>query len=403
MALQLGMLASTRVSIPYEWVAGTGAGYGSAVTSLKGDTYIQTYTTLYKLNGHGNFQWGRSISSSGNWQTVSYDNQSYEQIYATSTNGLIVCYTADGEINWIKSIGFSTIEAAGAFTNGDTPNIVVAGNDGTYGYIACLNGMDGSVIWSKRTNVNIQWQGTIGYEGYFARVNLVGYIQNANGKFDSTYVELDVNTGSVAFQRRIALSGDYSFGQGAKYDPINGFGTVSGYMGFFINWVVQFNSVGSTLFSLKAAMTDSSYLQTGYGTIGFDGDGDMYLSSMALYTNYSPSNWGIAYSQFNGSTHVKTVAIGGMSGLLRLSVAPDKTLGLMTTSGFAKIQHDGTVPLGTYGSYTVRENPTNFTYTASGLSISSDSVSYVNAGLTTTTPSNSVSSAGSQPSITYIG
>ena len=396
MAWSAGLLGSMMVSLPLEWVAATGSGYGSVVNALDGDVYIQTYTTLYKLDKNGKFKWGRSVSSSGNWQTLEQDNNG--NLYATSTGGLAISYDANGNVRWLKSLNFSTIEASGVDPSGNY--FFVAGNDSSYGYIACLNGTTGAHVWGKGSPY-IQWQGTIGVDPT-GKINLVGYIQNGT-KFDSTYVEMYASNGGIIFQKRIALTGDYSFGQGAKFNPINGNGTVGGYMGFYTNWIVQFNSVGTTQFSIKAAMTDSSYISTGYGTIGFDAGGNLYQNAIALYTNYGAQNWGSFVAKLSGSTYLGGLAIGGLSGFLRVSVDPIyKIIGFMTTGGFAKIQYDPSPPLGTYGSYTVRENPDNLTYTSSGLSISSDSVSYSSIG-NASTPSNTVSSVGSQPAITYLG
>jgi len=74
----------------------------------------------------------------------------------------------------------------------------------------------------------------------------------------------------------------------------------------------------------------------------------------------------------------------------------------MGTGGIIKVDGQNPPPAGTYGNYTVYHDPDNYFFESSGLSIYSDSVSYIDLGTATTVSSYSVVPFTSSTTVTYI-
>ncbi len=399
MAWNLGLLGSI-VDNPLEFIAtGLGSGYGSAVTTIDGPTYVQSYGTTYKLNKNGNVVWGVQFSGSGNKQGFGIDTS--QNVYVAGNSSFVASLDSNGNVRWQRTIG-TGIAWQSLAVNSAANTIYVCGTNGSYGHIAAIDASNGSVVWGIRTStVNIEFTGI--ESDTSGRVSATGFISNGT-TLDSHLVELDY-AGNIIFQKRLSLgTSNYVFSQSVARHSSDNSITVSGFQQSpRVNFITKFNTSGSTVFSIRATSA-GGYIQSDYGTIGYDGDGDLYLSMYSIYDNYVPAGTGTGYTRFLGSTAQKTVNFSGLSGGLRISASKtDKTIAIMGTAGIVKVLGDDSVPTGTYGSYTVTEDPQGYGYTTSTISVSSDGVSYMSSGVVSAATSFSVVSSSPTPTLTYLG
>jgi len=387
---------------PLQFIAtGLGSGYGSAVTTIDGPTYVQSYGTTYKLNKNGNVVWGVQFSGTGNKQGLGIDTS--QNVYIAGNSSFVASLDADGNARWQRTIG-TGISWQSLAVNSSANRIYICGNNGSYGHIACLNASDGSVVWGIRTStVVIEFVAIECDVPGSNRISATGYISNGT-TFDSHLLELDLN-GNIIFQRRLSLgTSNYVFSQSVARSSSNNQVVVSGFqLTPRVNFITQFNTSGSAISSLRATSA-GGYIYSDYGTVGYDASNYLYLSMHSLSDNYEPFNKGAGYTRFLGSTPEKTVNFNGLSGGLRISTSKaDRTIAIMGTQGIIKVLGDDSVPVGTYGSYTVAEDPEGYSYTTSTISVSTDGVSYTNSGVVSNASSFSVVQSGGTSTITYLG
>ena len=384
---------------PLQFIAtGLGSGYGSAVTSLDGPSYVQSYTTTYKLNKSGRVMWAVQFSGTGNKQGLAIDFN--QNVYVSGDGSFVAALDSSGNVLWQREIG-TGIEwnSAAIDTQSDTGKLYLAGTNGSYGHIACINSSTGSVIWAKRTStVNIIFTGVSSNSN---QVLATGYISNGT-TWESHVIKLD-EAGNIGWQRRMSLgTSNNIFGESVA---ARGGSTslVAGQMQSpRITFIADFNTQnGTNGFSLKTTST-SGFLQADFGSVGFDAEGFSYVTYKDIYDNYAGS-LGTGYTRFLSSTPQKTVTFQNLNSTLRLSTSrTDRTLGLMGVSGFVKVLGDDSILTGPVGAYNVIEDPAGFGYSSSGISISTDGVSYMDSGLTSSASSYSVVSSGTTSTVTYL-
>lgn len=399
MSLNMALLGSAAKK-PSQFIAtGLGSGYGSAVTSLDGPSYIQSYTTTYKLNKNGRVVWGVQFSGTGNKQGLAIDSN--QNVYVAGNGSFVAALNSDGNVLWQREIGTGiSWNSAAIDTLFGSGNLYLAGTNGSYGHIACLNSSTGAVIWGIRTStVNVEFTAI---SANYNQVLAIGYISNGT-TLDSHVLKLD-NSGNIGWQRRMSLgTSNYVFG-GSTAARGGSSSLVSGFINNpRANFIADFNTQsGNSSFSLRATST-GGYIASEYGTVGFDPSGFSYLSFINLYDNYQPFSKGTGYTRFLGSTPQKTVTFENLTGTLRVSTSTtDRTIALMGTGGFIKILGDDSVATGPVGGYNVIEDPEGFSYTSSGIVTGSDSVSYMNSGVVSTVSSFSPVSSGVTSTVTYL-
>lgn len=399
MSLNMALLGSVAKK-PSQFIAtGLGAGYGTAVTSLDGPSYVQSYTTTYKLNKNGRVVWARQFSGTGNKQGLAIDSN--QNVYVAGSGSFVVALDSSGNVLWQREIGTGiNWNSAAIDTLSDTGKLYLAGTDGSYGHLACVNSSTGSVIWAKRTStVNVTFMSISSNSN---QVLAIGYISNGT-TFDSHVVKLD-ETGSIGWQRRMSLgTSNQVFGESTAARG----GSTSLVAGFInsprVSFIADFNTQsGNSSFSLRSNST-GGYISSAYGTVGFDPSGFSYLSFYEIYDNYEPFSKGAGYTRFLGSTPQKTVTFDNFRGVLRIATSRvDRTIGLMGTDGFTKVLGDDSVLTGPVGSYTVREDPEGFNYISSGIGISTDGVSYMDSGAGSLASSYSPVASGTTSTVTYL-
>lgn len=393
----VGTISSSISSKSLEFIlTGLGAGYGSAVTSLDGSSYVQSYSNTYKFNKYGEGVWQRSFSSGGNKEKIAID--AFENVYLVGSS-FVASFDSDGNLRWQKST--SSISWQGCAIDKSNSYLYIAGSDSSYGYVMKLNASDGTVVWSRRASPKIEFRNIDGYTDT-GRVAAVGYATNGS-VYDTHVVEFD-SSGSVRYQKRFRYgpSGtNYTFGEGVAYSPsdnviASGMAIAgSTYLGF----VVGFDTSGNQSLLLSTNGLSFSY----YNTVAFDASGYMYVSDYNV--SISSSTWNTVYTRFLGSTQEKTVAFQGAANTLQISASKiDRTIGMYGNSYFIKVSGDDSLPEGTYGSYTITEDIPSYTWGgAINYASSNDSISYSNAGLTTNTSSYTITSSVPTPGITYLG
>lgn len=389
--------ASTK---PLQFIAtGLGSGYGSAVTSIDGPSYVQSYGTTYKLNKSGKGIWGRQFSGTGNKQALDIDSS--QNVYLAGNGSFVASTDSSGNVRWQRTVG-TGISWNSLAVDSSLGRVYLAGTNGSYGHITCINSSDGSVVWGIRTaSVNIEFTAIECDRTSSGRISACGHVSNGS-TLDAHFLELDTS-GNIIFQRRLSVgTSEHVFSQSTARSTSNE-PVIAGFLSSpRVNFIVNFNSSGSTLFSIRAT-SSGGYLYSDYGTVGYDASGILYLGFYTIYDNYAPFSKGCGYTRFSGSTPEKTVTFENLTGGLRISTSNiDRTLGIMGTGGLVKVLGNDSVATGTVGSYTVIEDPTGYGFTSSGISISSDSISYTTSGITSSASSYSVVSAGASPTITYL-
>lgn len=400
MAHSMALLGAASAK-PLQFIAtGLGSGYGSAVTSIDGNSYIQSYGTTYKLNKNGRANWAVQFSGSGNKQGLAVDSS--QNVYVAGNSSFVASLDSSGNARWQRTIG-TGISWQSLDVDSSSNRVYVAGSNGSYGHIACLNSSDGSVVWGIRTStVNVEFVGIKCQSGASPRVTATGYISNGT-TFDSHFICLDTS-GNIIFQRRLSLgTSNYVFSQSTAISSGSSELTVSGFIQSpRVNFIIGFNSSGSATFSIRATSA-GGYIQSDYGTVGYDASGFLYLGFNNLYDNYAPTTKGCGYTRFLGSTAQKTVTFENLNGGLRISTSSsDRTIGIMGTQGFVKVLGDDSVATGAAGAYNVIEDPTGYGFTSSGITITTDSVSYMSSGVVSSASSFSVVQSGTTPTLTYL-
>lgn len=399
MALNMGVLGAVTKK-PSQFIAtGLGSGYGSAVTSLDGPSYIQSYATTQKLNRTGRVVWSVQFSGTGNKQGLAIDSN--QNVYVAGNGSFVAALDSSGNVLWQREIGTGiSWNSAATDTAANTGRLYLAGTNGSYGHLACLNSSTGSVIWGKRTStVNITFRSI---SANYSQVLATGYISNGT-TLDSHVVKLD-EAGNIGWQRRMSLgTSNFVFSESTACNVLSD-SLVAGFINsprasFIVGLSTQ---SGNSSFSLRANST-GGFISADYGNVGFDSSGHSYLSFLNLFDNYEPFSKGTGYTRFLGSTPQKTVTFENLSGTLRVATTPiDRTIGLMGTNGFIKVLGDDSALTGPVGSYTIREDPEGFNYISSGIGISTDGVSYTNSGVVSTVSSFSAVASGTTSTVTYL-
>ncbi len=398
MAHSMALLGAASAK-PLQFIAtGLGSGYGSSVTSIDGPTYIQSYGTTYKLNKNGRPNWAVQFSGSGNKQGLATDSN--QNVYVSGNGSFVASLDSSGNVRWQRTIG-TGIAWNSLAVDSSSSRVYIAGTNGSYGHIACLNSSDGSMIWGIRTStVNIEFVAVKANSSQY--ITASGYISNGT-TLDSHFITLDT-AGNIVFQKRLSLgTSNYVFSQSTAISPNSSELAVSGFINSpRVNFIIGFNTSGSATFSIRATSA-GGYIQSDYGTIGYDADGFLYLGFYDLYDNYAPFTKGCGYTRFLGSTPQKTVTFENLNGALRISTSSsDRTIGMMGVEGFVKVIGDDSVNTGVVGAYNVIEDPTGYGFTSSGITITSDSVSYTNSGVVSAATSFSVVQSGTTPTLTYL-
>ena len=292
--IPLGTIGSIPMGAS-EWIAASlGSGYGSAVTSLSGATYIQTYGSTVKLNEVGKFVWGYTFSGSSNKQGMAIDAN--ENVYISGGASLVASFTKDGALRWQREVGTGIswdsidVDSTGTY-------VYVAGSNSTYGHIAKLDATTGTAVWKRAATTRVEFVGvSVSPDGQ--SISATGYISNGT-TLDSHFVKI-TSAGSVSFQKRLSYgTSNYAFSQSTAFATTTSNVAVSGFQNSpRRNFVVGFTSAGNTSFSIKSGA--SGYLQNDYGTIGFDPSGKLYLGFNNIYNNYGPLDWGSGYTRFTG-------------------------------------------------------------------------------------------------------
>jgi hypothetical protein len=386
---------------PLQYIAtGLGAGYGSAVTSIDGPSYIQSYATTYKLNKNGRVVWARQFSGTGNKQGLAVDSS--QNVYVAGNSSFVASLDSSGNVRWQRTIG-TGISWQSLDVDSSSNRVYLAGNNGSYGHIACLNSSDGSVIWGTRTStVSVDFTAIKVKSGSSSYVTATGYTSNGV-TLDSHFVVFDTS-GNIIFQKRLSTgTANYVFSQSTSISPDSSELTVSGFIQSpRVNFIIGFNGSGTTIFSIRATST-GGYIQSDYGTIGYDASGFLYLSFYSIFDNYIPYDKGLGYTRFSGSTPQKTVIFENISGALRISASStDRTIGLMGVSGFVKVLGDDSVATGPVGAYEIIEDPEGYGFTSSGITITTDSISYTASGVVSSASAYSVISSSASPTVTYL-
>jgi hypothetical protein len=399
MAHSMALLGAASAK-PLQFIAtGLGAGYGSAVTTIDGPTYVQSYGTTYKLNKNGNVVWGVQFSGTGNKQGFGIDTS--QNVYIAGNSSFVASLDANGNARWQRTIG-TGISWQSLAVDSAANQIYVCGTNGSYGHIAALNASNGSVVWGIRTStVNIEFTGI--ESDVTGKVSATGYISNGT-TLDSHLIELNY-IGNIIFQRRLSLgTSNYVFSQSVARSSSTNQVVVSGFqLTPRVNFLIQFNTSGSAISSLVATST-GGYLDSAYGTVGYDASNFLYLSMYSIYDNYIPYSKGAGYTRFLGSTPQKTVNFNDLAGGLRISTSKtDRTIAIMGTQGIIKVLGDDSIPTGTYGSYNVAEDTEGYGYSTSSISVSTDGVSYMNSGIGSSASSFSVVQSGGTSTVTYLG
>jgi hypothetical protein len=299
-AWNLGLIGAAAAR-PLQYIAtDLGSGYGSAVTSIDGNSYLQSYVTTYKLNKIGNVVWARQFSETGNKQGLGIDSS--ENVYVSGSGSFVASLDSSGNVRWQREIG-TGITWNSLSVDSSSGVIYVAGTNGSYGHIACINSSTGAVVWGRRTSTgNIEFTSIECDRSGSGRISASGYISNG-ATLDGHFLELDTS-GNVIFQRRLSLgTSNYVFPQSTAREPAANSPVVSGYINNpRCNFIVGFNTNGSTTFSIRASST-GGYISADYGTVGYDASGFLYLSFYGLYDNYLPYEKGTGYTKI-GRAHV---------------------------------------------------------------------------------------------------
>jgi hypothetical protein len=80
----------------------------------------------------------------------------------------------------------------------------------------------------------------------------------------------------------------------------------------------------------------------------------------------------------------------------------DNTIAMMGTNHFIKVNGLINIAAGVYKTFTIRDNPTDYTFASSGISISDSGFSFSDPGISSTASSYSSVSASATPTITYL-
>jgi len=393
----LGIVASGPALSSQFIVSGLGSGYGAAVTSLEGNSYVQSYGTLYKLTKKGKTQWARQLASAGNRYAVDVDSS--ENAYTAGSNSSVAKYDSSGNLQWQRTVG-SGINWQVCKEYGGS--LYVAGYDSTYGYFAQINGSTGALTAARRTNSKVEFYGIDVNATTIALT--ANNTPNSGTSYDAIYFHVNSSNLSITYQKRMSLGTSINiFPQSVALDS-SSFPAISGQIASpQTSFIVRFNTSGTVQSSLRSASTSSGYIQNSGGTVAYDASGYLYLSTYSLYNNYTPNDWGVTYTRFSGSTPQKTVAFGNTSGALRIAASKiDNTIALMGVNQFIKVNGLTNVAAGAYKTFTIRDNPTDYSFVSSGISISDSGFSFSDPGISSTASSYSSVSASVTPTVTYL-
>lgn len=393
----LGILGSTQFSTQYI-ASNVGSGYGSAVTSLSGNTYVQSYGTTYKLNKFGRAQWARTTSS-GNKNAIAIDSS--ENVYVAGSGSAVVKYDSSGNLIWQRVVGTGVSWQDCKELSG---SLYLTGSDGTYGHITKIDTATGATIaFSKRLS-GLSPQAIDVSASYLA---VSGIISNGTG-WDTRLFVMSPSTASINWQKNLSISnpnGVFCAGLSIKSDSTSI--VVSGHINSpnQANYIVSFNaSSGATVFSIKGS--SSVALSESAGSVSYGKSDYLYMSSYATYTGSGFSqNWGTSFFRFapGASAPEAKYSIAGTVGALRLQAgkSTDHVLGIMGTSQFIKINGLTPPTLKAYGSYTL-QNLTDYTFVSSGISISNSGDAFGNSGFTSVAGNASTASPANQPTNKYL-
>ena len=342
-----GVLAKYNADGDIQWtklIGGTNNDYITAITTgSDGSVYVAGYTISDPFNGvpkignsdgflvkcdtNGNLQWTKLIGGAGADSitriTTGSDGSIYVVGYTSSnslngvtksvgTDGFLVKYNTNGDIQWTKLIGGAGTDYIMGITTGSDGSIYVAGytNSNPLNQQTNAGSRDG-FLTKYNTNGDIQWtklnggtsddyimgittgsDGSIYVAGYTSSSSLNEQTQAGPDKTEDGFLAKYNTTGDIQWTKLIGgTSNDNIFSittgsDGSVYvagyttsSSLNGLTAAGGYDGFF----AKYNTSGNLQWTELIRGTGDDYIRA----ITTRSDGSVYVAG---YTNSNPLN-----------------------------------------------------------------------------------------------------------------